>query len=168
MSQKLTIKLDFKERQVLVSRIQDAMARKGMPIAHLHHRVRQIAGPDTRGTSYGAVWNYANRPPMHPRVEIIKAIASALDVPIGWLLYGEENPDEAGELERVFDQLLSNDTPDTWDDHLREGIRRRTYLLAGSLGTPLVRTMFLNTLRRLMDHRFPDGCSREDTVRLSA
>ena len=166
MSHKLTIKLDLNEKEILVSRIQVAMARKGMTIAHLHDRVRQIAGPNTRGTSYGGVWNYAHNPPRSPRLEILKAIAKALDEPIGWLLYGEADPDKEEELERVFDQMLSEEAPDTWDDQLREGIKRRASIL-GSLGTPLVRAMFLSTLRRLIDHRFPDGCSREDTVRLS-
>ncbi len=164
MSDKLTIRL---EGAVLAGRIQSAMKRRGMKLSALHQRVEDEVGKGTRGTSYAAIWNYAHKPPRSPRLEILEAIAQALDEPLKWLLYGEGDPAQTDELASVFEQMLSDEDPAAWDGELREDIRHRAEILV-RLGTPVIRATFLNTLRRLLEHRYPDGdYSRQDILTLT-
>ena len=134
-----------------------------MNLNDLHERVREILGPSTRGTSYGAIWNYVNQPPTNPRIEILEAIGTALNEPIEWLLYGERDPAKMDELASVFDEMLSQENPGAWVGDLSEEIADRAPSLV-RFGTPLMRAMFLNTLRIFMEYQFPDGHSRQDLL----
>lgn len=158
----MTHKLTPEEKGVVVSRIQAAMARRRMNLTDLHKKVCQILGPTTRGTSYGAIWNYVNQPPTNPRIEILEAIGTALNEPIEWLLYGERDPAKTDELASVFDEMLSQKEPGVFEG-LSEEIADRAWSTV-RFGTPLMRAMFLNTLRIFMEYQFPDGYSRQDLL----
>lgn len=70
-------------------RVRNALLAKGWDVKALQEAVRARYG-NLLGSSYGSVWSYVNgKAPQEPRREVVEAMASLLDRPPRFLLFGE-------------------------------------------------------------------------------
>lgn len=125
-------------------RITQAMNRGGWEYKALHEALHKRTGK-AKGTSYGAVWAYANgQGPAEPRENVMEALAELLGVNVRWLLYGvgPKNPSE--EAERAAEEGPPPGA--AYLDDLEEGVAKGfgdgadRILAPGMLRSTIVRT----------------------------
>lgn len=88
------------DRNAISRRLQRRMNLKGTGTRELWRRVRADLGQNAPGASYGTIQGYTSGKVARPRLEVLKAMARALDVRHEWLAWGDGEPTEQQELRR--------------------------------------------------------------------
>ena len=164
-----TVQLSPADKRRITGRIGEELKASGMTFADLHGEVRRLLANDPRGTSYTSVWNYVhhdpekNAPPTHARRAIYTAIAKALGISPAWLIDDEGPRNRSEEKVAEIEELLPR-----WEEQWAAGARAEMEGIAPLLvkvASPAVRAMFLDTLRALIRHRWPQGGAKSADVR---